>query len=154
MSHNIYHMSSRVTIPEYQPLSDTKALARNVLSLPSASGDITRQGFRVTSGLIFWYVTSKPCDICIISYHWSEEENTHSFVIFEWLLFFIWPNFNPLHPRMLCAKFDWNWQFLRKKNLWNFVNIFCYFVVISSLEKGVAFHLNKFESTSPKDALC
>ena len=22
-----------------------------------ASGDITRQGFRVTSGLIFWYVT-------------------------------------------------------------------------------------------------
>ena len=25
--------------------------------LPSASGDITRQGFRVTLGLIFWYVT-------------------------------------------------------------------------------------------------
>ena len=23
----------------------------------SASGDITRQGFRVTEGLIFWYVT-------------------------------------------------------------------------------------------------
>ena len=35
-------MSSRATIPEYQP---------------SASGDITRQGFRVTLGLIFWYVT-------------------------------------------------------------------------------------------------
>ena len=27
------------------------------LLIPSASGDITRQGFRVTSGLIFWYVT-------------------------------------------------------------------------------------------------
>ena len=23
--------------------------------------------------------------------------------------FFIWINFNPLHPRMLCAKFGWNW---------------------------------------------
>ena len=22
---------------------------------------------------------------------------------------FIWTNLNPLHPRMLCAKFDWNW---------------------------------------------
>ena len=38
-------MSSRAIIPEYQPLDDT------------ASGDITRQGFRVTSGLVFWYVT-------------------------------------------------------------------------------------------------
>ena len=24
-----------------------------------------------------------------------------------WL--FIWTNLNPLHPRMLCAKFGWNW---------------------------------------------
>ena len=23
---------------------------------------------------------------------------------------FIWTNLNPLHPRMLCAKFDWNWS--------------------------------------------
>ena len=23
--------------------------------------------------------------------------------------FFIWRNFNPLHPRMICAKFGWNW---------------------------------------------
>ena len=22
---------------------------------------------------------------------------------------FIWTNLNPLHPRMLCAKFGWNW---------------------------------------------
>ena len=32
-----------------------------------------------------------------------------SFVKIDWLLFFIWPNLNPLHTRMLCAKFDWNW---------------------------------------------
>ena len=25
----------------------------------------------------------------------------------EW--FFIWTNLNPLQPRMLCAKFGWNW---------------------------------------------
>ena len=23
---------------------------------------------------------------------------------------FIWANFNPLHPRMLCTKFGWNWS--------------------------------------------
>ena len=23
---------------------------------------------------------------------------------------FIWTNLNPLHPRMLCAKFGWNWH--------------------------------------------
>ena len=43
-------MSPWVTIPEYHPLSNTTALAL-------ASGDITRQGFRVTSGHIFWCVT-------------------------------------------------------------------------------------------------
>ena len=44
---------------EYQPLGDTKTLARYVTRcLPSASGDITRQGFRVAEGLIFWY--SRP----------------------------------------------------------------------------------------------
>ena len=42
-----YFTSSLATIPEYQPLSDPKA----------KEGDITRQGFHVTEGLIFWYVT-------------------------------------------------------------------------------------------------
>ena len=23
---------------------------------------------------------------------------------------FIWTNLNPIYPRMLCAKFDWNWS--------------------------------------------
>ena len=31
---------------------------------------------------------------------------------------------------------------------------FPYFVIISPLEKDVALHLNKLESTLPKDALC
>ena len=37
----------------------------------------------------------------------------HSFVIIStwkkaWS--FIWKNLNPLHPRMLCTKFGWNWS--------------------------------------------
>ena len=28
-------------------------------------------------------------------------------MIIKWI--FIWTNLNPLHPRMLCAKFGWNW---------------------------------------------
>ena len=27
---------------------------------------------------------------------------------------FIWINLNPLHPRMLCAKFGWNWLWRRR----------------------------------------
>ena len=44
MSHNIYHMSSRATIPEFQPLGDTKALARYVTLC-------------LRHQVIFWYVT-------------------------------------------------------------------------------------------------
>ena len=36
----------------------------------------------------------------------------HYFVIislWKWAGPFIWINVNPLHPRMLCAKFGWNW---------------------------------------------
>ena len=29
------------------------------------------------------------------------------FMRIEW--FFIWTNLNPLHPRVLCTKFGWNW---------------------------------------------
>ena len=44
-------------------------------------------------------------------------------------------------------------QFWRRGFL-NFVNIFCYFVVISPWKKGMALQLNKIESASPKNALC
>ena len=27
----------------------------------------------------------------------------------KWAWPFVWTNLNPLHPRMLCAKFGWNW---------------------------------------------
>ena len=68
---------------------------------------------------------------------------------------FIWTNLNPLHPRMLCAKFGWNWpsgsgeeDFLISSM---YFSLFRYYL---PLEKGRALHLNKLESPSPKNALC
>ena len=45
------------------------------------------------------------------------------------------------------------WWFWRKRFL-NFVNAFLLFCYHLPLEKGVALHLNKFNSPSPKDASC
>ena len=68
---------------------------------------------------------------------------------------FIWTNLSPLHPRMLCAKFGWNWL----SGSWeeDFLILSPYFLLFRnylSLEKGRVLHLNKLESSSPKDALC
>ena len=43
--------------------------------------------------------------------------------------------------------------FLRRRFL-KFVNVFLQFLYYLPLEKGGALHMNKFESPSPKDALC
>ena len=52
----------------------------------------------------------------------------------------------PLHPRMICAKFGSNWPSgSGEENL-----LFCFYL---PLEKGVALHLNKLESPPSKDAL-
>ena len=68
---------------------------------------------------------------------------------------FIWTNLNPLHPRMLCAKLGRNWPSdSREEEFFNFINVFSLFRNYLPLEKGGALHLNKFESPSPKDALC
>ena len=37
----------------------------------------------------------------------KRRKKTINFMRIYW--FFIWTNLNPLHPRMLCAKFGWNW---------------------------------------------
>ena len=60
---------------------------------------------------------------------------------------FIWTNLN--HQRLLCAKFGWFW----KKNFLNFVNVFLLFRFYLPLEKGMALHLFKLESTSSKNAV-
>ena len=69
--------------------------------------------------------------------------------------FFIWTNLNPLHPRMLCANFGWNWlSGSGEEDFFNFVNVFSLFRYYLPLEKGGALHLNKLESPLPKDVLC
>ena len=69
--------------------------------------------------------------------------------------FFIWRNLNPLHPRMLCAKFGWSWMSgSGEEDFFNFVNLFSLFRNYLPLGKGGALHLNKLESPSPNDALC
>ena len=44
---------------------------------------------------------------------------------------FIWTKLNTLHPRMHCANFGWNWPSGSEEDFLNFVNVFCYFVIIS-----------------------
>ena len=67
---------------------------------------------------------------------------------------FIWTNLNPLHQRMLCAKFGWNWlNGSGEEDFFNFVNVFSLFLNYLLLEKDGPLHLNKLESPSPKDAL-
>ena len=56
---------------------------------------------------------------------------------------------------MLCAKFGWNLSSgSGEEDFLKFVNVFSHFQYYLSLEKGVALHLYKLESPSPKDALC
>ena len=68
---------------------------------------------------------------------------------------FIWTIFSPYHPRMLCATFGWNWPSASGeenfRNTSNIISLFCNYL---PLEKGVALHLYKLESPSPKEALC
>ena len=61
---------------------------------------------------------------------------------------------NPLHPRILCAKFRWNWSTGLEKKILKFVNLFSQFCNYLPLEKGRALHLNKLVSPSCKDDLC
>ena len=64
--------------------------------------------------------------------------------------FFIWINLNPPHPRMLCAKFGWNWPSGFGEFFFEFRR--CSILLLSPLRMCFALHLNKGESHSPKDA--
>ena len=67
---------------------------------------------------------------------------------------FIWTNLNPLHPRMIYAKFGWIWPSGSKEDFLNFVNVFSQFHNYLPLEKDGALSLRKLKSCSPKDTLC
>ena len=68
---------------------------------------------------------------------------------------FIWTNLNPIHPRILCAKFGWNWPSGSGEDFSNSSMYFNYFVITYlPLVRGLALHLNKLESPLPRNALC
>ena len=65
----------------------------------------------------------------------------------------IWTNLNPLHQRMLCGKFGWNWPSGSGEEDFLFFNVFSLFRYYLPVEKGWGPHLNELESLSPMDAL-
>ena len=70
---------------------------------------------------------------------------------------FIWTTciLNPLYPRMLCAKFGWNWpRGSGEEDFFILSMYFHYFIIISPWKKAGPFILNKLESPALKDALC
>ena len=66
---------------------------------------------------------------------------------------FICKKLNLHHPRMICAKFGWNWP-SGSGEIFFLISLmyFCYFCYYLPLEKDGTFHLNKLESHSFKDA--
>ena len=51
---------------------------------------------------------------------------------------FIWTNMNSHHPRMLCAKFGWNWHSCSEEEDFEFhqcTGYICFFVIISLWKK-------------------
>ena len=62
----------------------------------------------------------------------------HNYHILPWKRAgpFIWTNLNPLHQRMLCAKFSWNWPSGSGEDFWIFSMYFRYFVIISPWKRA------------------
>ena len=57
---------------------------------------------------------------------------------------------NPIHPRILCAKFGWDWlSGSREEDFLNFVNVFSLFRNYLPLEKDGALHLNELANLNP-----
>ena len=80
--------------------------------------------------------------------NWKKKKPIIYFLRIEW--FFIWTNLNPLHPRMLCTKFVWNWPmqwFWRRRFFFYFVNVFLLFGNYLPLKNGGALHLEKLENS-------
>ena len=76
----------------------------------------------------------------IISYHWLENENTHPFVKIEWVLFFIWPILNSIHPRMFVPSLIEIGPVILEKEILKFRQYILLFRSYLPLEKGLALH--------------
>jgi hypothetical protein len=67
---------------------------------------------------------------------------------------FVWTKVNPLHPRIICIKFDWIWPPGFRQDFKIIFSVFSLFRYYLSLEKGYSLHLNKLESPLPMNDLC
>ena len=90
----------------------------------------------------------------IISQHWFGEEKDKTHHLYDDWMVLICKNLMSSSPKdALC-------QVWLKMALWfwriflNFIKVYSLFHNNLSLEKGIALHLNKLESSSHKDALC
>ena len=64
---------------------------------------------------------------------------------------FIWTNLNPLHPRMLCPKFGWNWPSGSGGEDFLILSMyFLYFVIISPLNRARPFFWTSLNLLHPK----
>ena len=70
----------------------------------------------------------------------------------KWMVLIV-KTFSPFHQRMLCAKFRWHWLDGSGKEYFISINAFLLFSNRVPFVKGVALHLNKFESPSSTDAM-
>ena len=64
---------------------------------------------------------------------------------------FIWTNLNPLHPRMLCAKFGWNWPSGSGEEDFLISSMyFCYFVIIPPWKRAGPFIWTNLNPLHPR----
>ena len=55
---------------------------------------------------------------------------------------FIWTNFNPLHLRMVCAEFCWNWPRRRFLKVVNVISLFCNYLLLGKGNRFIWTNLN------------
>ena len=64
---------------------------------------------------------------------------------------FIWTNLNPLHPRMLCAKFRWNWPSCSGEEDFLISSMyFRYFIIISPWKRAGPFFWTNLNPLYPR----
>ena len=64
---------------------------------------------------------------------------------------FIWTNLNPLHPRMLCAKFGWNWLSGSGEEDFLIMSMYLhYFVIISPWKRAGPFIWRNLNPLHPR----
>ena len=77
------------------------------------------------------------------------KKNIINFIIIY--CFFIWRNLNPPHPRMLCAKIDWNWLIgSGEENFLIMSMYFRYFVIISLWKRAGPFIWTNLNPLHPR----